>query len=408
MLRSFLTLATGEVIARALYVLAFLVLARALGKTAFGQFGFALTVTSYLVLAVQQGIDQIAVRDVSRERSSLETYVRGLFGLRLSVAALVFLLLFLYTRLRIVGPPEGLLLLILGLTCFSTAMAPRWAFQVVAPKQLAIAGILSQLIFFGGVLLVRNPGGMYLAAAGQLAGDAAAMIYLLHALKPLCGRIWPLAAPRFWFHILKESWPVSVSSVLGIVVYNFDLLALRWLAGPAAVGVYFACYRCATVFSPLLSMLQFSILPAFARAYPDLNKVRRAFRSAAVPTLLVTVVTALVLTAFPFQILRTLYGAEYVQGVPILQVLAWSLPFQGLRSILRQMLVASHLQRRDTINMACAAFTSVSVDLLLIPRLGPLACAISTVLVESVLVFASSDALRRTLFQTSERNLRNG
>ena len=397
MLRSFLTLGTGEAIARTLYVFAFVLLARSLGKTALGQFGYALTVTSYLVLAVQQGIDQIAVRDVSRDRSLLEPYVRGLFGLRLAVAAVVYFLLLLYAR----GP----LLLILGLTCFSSALAPRWAFQFINPRQLAFSSIIAQVIFFFSVLLVRSPAGIYWAAIGHLAGDAVSMAYLLHAIAPLCARIRPAVVPRFWSRILQESWPVSVSSLFGIVVYNFDFLALGWLAAPAELGLYLACYRCATVFSPLLSMLQVSILPTFARAFPDTKRFAHAIRAAAVPTVLAAAAVAIVFTSFPQTILRAVYGREYEQGTRLLQVLAWSLPLQGLRSILRQALLASHFQKRDTLNMALAAFTSVAIDLLLIPKIGPLACAISTVSVEAVLVLASGQALRTTLFGVAKSTI---
>ncbi len=395
MLKRFLTLGSGEAIGRVLYVLAFVVLARALGKTALGQFGLALTITSYLLLAVQQGIDQIAAREVSRDLAQLDMYVRGLFGLRLTIAAAVFLLLFAYTKAAQLAGTEATLLLIFGMTCFSTALAPRWAFPFLAPRQLAISGVLSQTIFFCGAMLVTGPGDLFIGALAYVAGEVAAMAYLLLALIPFGVNLVPAIAPRFWLRILKESWPVSVSSLLGIVVYNFDVLALGWLATPAEVGLYIACYRCATVFSPFLSMLQLSILPAFANTFPDAVRLRRVILGVIAPAVAIAVIVAVIFSIIPAMILRAVYGAGYLEGASLLRVLAWSLPFQAARSVLRQALLAASLQRLDTINMACAALTCVGVDLLLIPRIGPMACAISTGLGELVLVIMSSAALRR-------------
>ena len=64
MLKNLLTLSTGELVARGMHAVAFLLLARALGKEALGQFGFATAVTSYALLLVMQGFDAIAMRDV--------------------------------------------------------------------------------------------------------------------------------------------------------------------------------------------------------------------------------------------------------------------------------------------------------------------------------------------------------
>ncbi len=162
--------------------------------------------------------------------------------------------------------------------------------------------------------------------------------------------------------------------------------------------MYLACYRCATVFSPLLSTLQMTILPAYAQAYPDRRLLWQGMRRVAVPSLLAAVAVAIVLTLFPSELLRLVYGNGYAEGSTILRVLSWSLPLQALRSILRQVLLAAHLQRLDLITMFLSASTAIVMDLSLIPRLGPLACAFSTVASEAVLLATSAAFLRMKVF----------
>lgn len=394
MIRRFLTLGSGEAVSRLLYLLAFVAIARGLGKAALGQFGYAFSVTSYLVLTVQQGFDQIAVRAVSRDRSLLERYVRGLFGLRLIIAIAVYTALTAYLSWH---RAENPLLLLFGLICFTTASAPRWAFQVLSPIRFAIASTLSQVVFCGGAWATMQGHGVLWAAGFYVLGDALSAAYLLLALRNQV-RTAPAWSPHFWRVLAKQSWPLSVSSLLGMIVYNFDILALGWLASPADLGLYLACYRCATVFSPLLSVLQLSILPAFANAFPDRERMRAGIWAVAVPSAIAAAVVALLLTLFPVEVLSVIYGSGYTGGAALLRVLSWSLPVQVLRSILRQVLFAAHLQRWDTLNMSLAALTSILIDLTLIPRLGPMACAIATLGSESVLLAGSAAVLRLHVF----------
>jgi O-antigen/teichoic acid export membrane protein len=392
MLSNFLTLGTGEVVARTLYVIAFVWLARTVGTEALGEFGFALTVGSYLALFVQQGIDQVAVREVSRSPEKLGSYLRPILGLRLLAASGGFVLLLGYAKFAHFTPRGSALIAFAGLTCFSTALSARWVFQAQGKaRHLAIASIVAQLVFILGVLLVRGPSDVYWAAGAQVIGEWLAAFYLWAQLRPRSiGR--PEWSQGFNRDLLRESWPVSVSLFLGNVLYNFDVLALGWLAGPAEVGLYLAVYRCATVFSPILSMLQVSILPQFSRTYLDKDTLWQMARGVMVPTFAICAALAVFFTIFATPVLKLVYGTQFLQGAPLLRLLCWSLPFQGLRSVLRQVLIASHLQKRDTWNMGLAALTSVCLDLLLVPRFGAYACAVATVLAEIVLFAASFQA----------------
>ena len=384
-------------VARLLYVAAFLWLARMAGVEALGEFGFALTVASYLSLCVQLGIDQVAVREVSRFPVRLASYSRPILGLRLFLAGSVYSLLLIYAKTAHFSYRAAILLAICGLTSFSSALSTRWAFQSQnRPKPLALATIAAQLVFAAGVSMAKGPNGVYWAAGAQVAGEWLAAILLYVLLRPRDAR-GPRWEPQFNRKMLLNSWPISVSLFLGNLLYSFDVLALGWLAEPSQVGLYLAVYRCATVFSPILSMLQISILPEFSRAYPDQKKLRSLARGILAPTLAICCALGLFLAVFAVPVLRTLYGTQYLQGAALLRILCWSLPFQGMRSVLRQVLVACHWQRRDSLNMGLAVLTSVTLDLLLVPRFGAYACAWATVAAEFVLfVFSFRAAWQAT------------
>ena len=139
-----------------------------------------------------------------------------------------------------------------------------------------------------------------------------------------------------------------------------------------------ACYRCITILSPVIAQFQVSILPTFARSYREPGDLERQSQKWAAWVSAPLVIVAVLLSFFATHILRIVFGVEYVSGAPILMVLAWTLPFQGLRAVLRQRVLASHLQGMDARSAALAVVANVSLDVLLIPHFGALGCAISS------------------------------
>ena len=95
---------------------------------------------------------------------------------------------------------------------------------------------------------------------------------------------------------------------------------------------------------------------------------------------------ALLIAVYADRILRLLFGPEFEEGSKILRMLAWALPIQGIRAIMRPAIFAFHLQRLDTRNLAFGVAANASFDLLLIPRWGAFGCAVSTIVSEVALL----------------------
>ena len=388
-LKNFLTLGTGEILARGLHAIAFLFLARRVGKEALGVFGFAATVSTYVWIAVIQGFDTPATRDTSRDPSKIREYVQRIIGLRLFLA--IFGLTGMWTYVRLFHPehPLGLMLMILSLSYVTNAIAPRWTFiaqEITRP--LAIGALISECFFFTGALLIQSPSQIYWIAAAQLAGEFVQAGYLCFKLSGRIGLFHPILDRKFSWWIIRQSAPITMSFFLSTMMGNFDIMALKAMTNDSAVGLYLAAFRCTTVFAPLISALSAVVLPGFARGYPDPTSMRRkaiVYGSLAFAGL---GGAALLLSLFPDLVLRLLYGPGYREGAPILRVVVWVLPLQGMRAVLRQLLFAFHLQRLDLRNIAFAVITNVVLDIILIPHLGPAGCAISSVASELVLVAA--------------------
>jgi O-antigen/teichoic acid export membrane protein len=176
------------------------------------------------------------------------------------------------------------------------------------------------------------------------------------------------------------------SLAMGTVMYNFDLIALGTLGHRAETGPYLSSYRLVTIFGPLLAALQNTILPQLAACWPDASALRRQTMPIAAVSGALLAVSALFLFLFATPVLRLLYGPGIANAAGLLRVLAWVLPVQGVRTVLRQALYAFRGQAKDARALALGAFTNIALDIALVPRFGAAACAWSTLAAECMIL----------------------
>jgi O-antigen/teichoic acid export membrane protein len=376
-LANFLNLSAGELVARLLSFAAFARLARLLGSSDFGRIGLVMTIVTYLQIPVLQGYDSVGMRDVSRDRSLLRRYAGSILLMRLAAALSTWGVVALAARSEI-RP----LLLLFSLALFPQALSLKWAFQAVErTRVVAVANIASQVVFAAGAFTVAGPGAVLQVPVWVLAGEAAAALLLGVVFVRRFG--WP--TPGIDERLFRESLPLTASSVLGTLLFNFDVLALAWFQPDAAVGLYTAVYKLVLVFATPLTLFQWSILPALARS--------ANLRTTAGPALRYL---AAVFAPLPFaglvvaeRLLAFLYGPEYTAGAWALRILLASLPWMAFRSLFRIILVSYHLQHLDLRTVLAGALTNVAVDLTLVPRWGVVGAALATLCSELV-IFAMS------------------
>ena len=72
----------GEVVAKGASVVFFVVMARKLGERGFGDFMFALSFTTALVIAAGFGSEELIAREVSRDRRRIHDYLSNVVAVK--------------------------------------------------------------------------------------------------------------------------------------------------------------------------------------------------------------------------------------------------------------------------------------------------------------------------------------
>ena len=395
----------GSVLSRLLGFFSTAILVRILTKTEYGVFTCAWNIYSIVLLANGMGMEA-GVLQLCSERSGDLSYARRIcgFGTRFGLAfdALlmgVLLAVGLFVPLRIGGAGELLILLAalpMGKLLFSLTAA-----HLRAQKQnqsYARFSVIHALL----VLAATAAGALLFRQKGLILGYYAA--YALSALLALCRIRSPLFSREGKLDradrraLLGVSFVSMCNNGLSQLLYLLDVFVLGILTASEDI---LAAYRVATVIPTALSFLPTSLAmylyPYFAQKRSDGTWCMRSYRAILLGLGSVNLLICGALILFAPWILRLLFGAVYLDTVPVFRILSVSYFFSGtLRTLSGNLLVT---QRKLKFNFFVAVFSGVlnlAADLILIPLWGSAGAALATLLVVLVTGLLNTACLIRT------------
>ena len=382
-LGGFLSLSSGEILARFIAFIGTTYLTRVLGPEGFGILGLAGALCGYFALAVSAGFTDVGAREVARNPSEAPAIALGATGIR---ALLALGALALLAGLTLLLPKPTLVKLVIvlsGLSFFSLALDTSWVYKgLERTRSVAVALVVGQAIYVALVLaVVRDPGDVARVPLAQVAGEVGAATLLL---VPLLGT---RARPDFreGWTILKGSGFVTLTRLFRTFIYTFDVVLIGLLLGEREVGLYSAAYRFCFLLLAVGSALHVAYLPVFAKQASMADRAAIAGRSVHLSSALaVPMVVGGGLLAGP--LLTSTFGGAYVEAVAPFRLLLLSLGFIFLNGTVHNLLLVLERTRAETRLIGVAAVLNVGLNLYAIPRFGLLGAAAATALAEAVVL----------------------
>ncbi|MBK8177890.1 MAG: flippase [Planctomycetes bacterium] len=382
--RSFLALASGDGLARVIAFAAGVYVARTLSKEAFGVVTLSTGLLLYFTNIVECGIDLVGVRQVAHDEPSMRRLAPALVGTRLALALLLALGIAAFSR-AFLPEPEATVFSVYGISLIATALSTRWIhLGLERTRRVATARTLGECLYLAGVLLlVHRFQDLALVPVAQLAGDALAAVILWISIRGLGWR----PEPRFAFSearpVLSRSWPLVANVLLGLTIYNSDLIFLRIFQGRGDVGLYSAAYQLISFLINMAAAYSLSLLPVLTRARPETGErgtlYARAFGQTFSVALPIAVGGALVAP----QIVSTVFGPEYAASTGALMILLGTIPFTMSKEVDLIALVVAGREATVMRMTAAAVVVNLALNLWLIPRYGMIGAAWSTLATEA-------------------------
>jgi O-antigen/teichoic acid export membrane protein len=375
-----LALGAGELIARALAFVSSAYLARVLGADAYGAVGFALAITLYFQAAVEWGMDLLGAREIAADPSRVATVGPHVTAARLALSLALGAPLAIVSLL-VLPRAEGLLLALFALVLPGTAAGTRWIHLGLQRNPfVAAARTLGEAVKLAGlVLAVRGPADFAFVPLAFLAGEASAAVMLMLPLRARGFRV----AFRFDGGIVKplfrQASPLLAATLLGLLIYNADLILIRVIRGREEAGLYFAAYMLLAYLGILAAVMQNSLVPALTSMAADPARRHEMFEGFVVAAVAFGLPVAVGGMLLAPELIRLAFTEGYDRSAPVLALLIWSVPVLLARSVFQASLVANARQALVLRITAATAALSVLANLFAIPLAGIMGAAAVTV-----------------------------
>jgi O-antigen/teichoic acid export membrane protein len=231
-------------------------------------------------------------------------------------------------------------------------------------------------------------GGLFGVFVAYLVATVAGTSWLLWLSRRCASELQLAPWRQAPLHLLRGQfsrilWFVFHTNLIGtsrILSSRADILLLGWLTTPADVGLY----RLAKTAADYLSV---ALAPIYKTVYPELSRlvsqqqyrmVRSLQRKLSLLLLVVIVPGCLLLTLLAPRLIPLVFGQEYVEAVPLVQILAWQILWMILIWFPGWMLALERTRAFTILNWV-DAIVYVGLLLLWIPVAGTYGAAYATV-----------------------------
>ena len=342
------------------------------------------------------GLDMLGVHDVAHDRDQLPTLIPQYLGARLLVAGFLIATI-VAAGLFVMPQPEGAVLAAMCFVLAPIALGTKWVHLGLERPGLAAAARSTQEILAALLLVatVNGPADLGRVPVAQIIGEAVGAYILLQALPRTRVSLREILSLDVVRTLYRRSWPLVLSSLLGLVIFNSDFFFLRFFRDSATVGTYAVAYLLTGFCVNLGHSYSMSLLPAITRLKSDRDAERTLYHNALAQVFAGSFPVAVGGCLVATQLIPVVFGPQYAAAAVPLQILIWSIPIALTRHVAQTVMVAHAEQKRMLAHAATAAGTNVALNLMLIPVWGMRGAAAVTVLTETIRVVPMLRDLQR-------------
>jgi O-antigen/teichoic acid export membrane protein len=386
-MRSIVSLISGDAAGRAIGFVITVYLARMLSPAGFGVFGIGLAVLGHLQLIANPGIQLIETRNVAAESGSMSVRIGGVLAVRITIATVLALLAGILLPHVVSSPELASCILLSLLSLFPMALFVDWVLQgkedFIPLSAARVAGYAAYAI--GVFVLVRTSADVLYAPTAFFVGNLVTAIALLGGLAARYGVPRIVWSPALWRSILVANAPTGAAVYFGQLVFNLPPLVVGFFLGTHDAGLYGAATK--LIFLLLMGdrILNAVLLPALTRMLAE--------RAGDVPLILTLIMKLIWLVGVPAALCGVLlapaaidivFGGDYVGAAAVTQVLFLYVGLTLLNSIAVCTIVATKNEGAYARRMIAGSAVLAIAVIVLTPFFGVVGTAVGATVGEGV------------------------
>jgi O-antigen/teichoic acid export membrane protein len=344
--------------------------ARTFGADVIGNYSVGMSVGAIAAVFVTLGIQQLLVRDISRDPQCARDRIGVLVPVQLLLIPIAWGTACLVSE-ALIG--KAAVTLVVMAACGYQVLLPL-ALLLLAPLQaremmvvMATCGLLYRVLaLVVGAAAIWMGASAGIVALAFVVGALSLIVMAWHQTSRRFGRPNWRFAPGEALGLYRLAAPFFGLAALGVIYARGAAVILSALSSPEAVGLYAIADRLMVAAGLGSAMFNTALFPALARVAHSSAAQARELAARCLRLLLAfNIPVAALVTILSMDLVRWFFGASYLQAGHALAVLAWMLPVRGAQAMLGSLLAAMNLQTA----LARARLTGLCLFLVLAPAL---------------------------------------
>jgi len=377
-------------------------LSRYLGPNQLGVFSYAQSFVVLLTCMASLGIDSIVIRELvkSKNRNNdliLTSFLIKLFGAIFSIFLLVIGIIFSSND----SFTNTLIIIIGGATIFQVSSVFDLYFQSKVLSKYSVFGNIISLVISTliKITLIIYDAPLIAFAYLMLFDGFTLSVGLVYFFKQQTK--FKIKNAKFSKEIalklLKDSWPLALSTVAIVVYVKIDQIMIMHLLGNESVGNYAAAVRISEAWGIIPTIIMSSFFPAIINAKQKCEQtfIRRLKKLYAF-MFLSAVCIAIPISLFSTKIILLLYGDMFSSASAVLSVHIWANIFVFLGLVSGRWFIAENLQIYSLINAVLGALLNIVLNFLFINSMGLIGAALATLISYSFIAYFSLFIWKKT------------
>lgn len=366
-----------------------ILLARYLGPDDFGLLSFAISYATLGVPISNLGLDSILIKEFVAGLVKDNEIIGSALVLRLFGTVIVNLVLYIIYLCFIVNAQtsaieKSVVLIILISNFFQIFNVLEFYFQAKVKYKLATLSLTVSMLVSNVarvVLILIEADLVYFAYTYLLEFFTLNAFLLIYSKKGgTSPKNWSFNK-AFSSQLLKESWPLVLSSVMVTIYMKIDQVMIKEILGNVQVGFYSTGIKFSEFFYFLPIAVSRSLNPLLAKNFnQDEEFYEHRLKVIMGITFWGFLAIAIVLHLFSEEIITLLFGMTYLPAHKVLAIHGYAGMITGMSVFLSQRYVLKLSTAQSFWGTLFGAAVNLILNLILIPKLGPAGAAWATVI----------------------------
>ncbi len=374
-------LIVSEALAKVLFFLIIVVIARNLSVQDFGSFSFVFAFVNLFSLLADFGLSTLLIRDYSRLKER-DSYIANMLIVRSVASVVAFGLVSLAWMLWLNGSGNWALIVFvaawmvfMGYLQFAQAIfraMERMEYQ-------ALTKLIYNLVLLALLLVVIALGlGLYGVVATYTASAliTAILAYYLVFRQGISLR-WEFN-PTIIRKVISEAWMLGLTGYFIAIYVSVDQFLLGILGSYEQVGIYSVAYKFELLSSMFSLILTNSIFPTIS-SFNDVTRITRFYLGKVRLVIVLGAVVSLGVLVFSYPVIVYLFGEKYLQAFDVLKILTVASFFEFLVYFGYITLLALGRTRLVLLYKFVSMSANIVLNFILIPWYGVYGAAMATV-----------------------------